>query len=404
MRSRKFLYYFFISFVCITACTNKSSLISTVCVPELNLTDFTSRNFNLSELVDSIAIIELSADYPFMGIVTQIASDRMIVEEYWRSGGFLYFNRDGNFLGKIGELGQGADEYMRSGLYTNYGQTHCLWDNVRNNAVVYSSIPTWRGLRMKYYNPDGSYRGSIELQHPYPNKTVNDAYMSFDNGYYYLSCYPSTVADGAAVLGFDKNGKLVFEIPNQPDRIVYAFEKENSTNHYRDHLLMWGYTDTIYEIKEGSYKAAYTWFIEESMRRTKPMTGRHEPIKPGELVPGIVLDTKEWLIIQASFCAPPIKHKYYFFNKAEQRLYGDEPPYNDLGYFDMYAIPFDGYYYDEAKDEEWLYVTAKVPEWLIKGWEKYDHPKGYELMKRYNITEDSNPILIKARLKKKMTR
>ena len=396
----KFLYSFFISFACITACTNKPSSISTVCVPQLNLTDFTNRKINLSELVDSIAIIELSTDFPFMGIVTQITTDRMIVEEYRESGEFLYFNCDGNLFGKIGKLGQGADEYMRSGLYANYGHTHCLWDNVRNSAVVYNSIPTGRGLRMKYYNPDGSYRGSIELQHPYPNKAQNDAYMSFDNGYYYLSCYPSTVEDGAAVLCFDKNGKLVFEIPNQPDRIVYAFEKENPTNHYRDHLLMWGYNDTIYEIKEGSYKAAYTWYIEESMRRTKPMIGRHEPIKPRELVPGIVLDTKEWLIVQASFCAPPIKHKYYFFNKAEQRLYGDEPPYNDLGYFDMYAIPFNGYYYDEARDEEWLYVTAKVPEWLIKGWEKYDHPKGYEQMKRYNITEDSNPVLIKARLKK----
>lgn len=379
------------------ACTYKPSSVQEKHIVELNLSNYTNKQLKMSELMDSIVIVELDADYPFMGVVTQITSDKMIVEEYKNIGEFLYFNLNGDFMGKIGKIGHGPNEYMRSGRYTYHGHTHCLWDNVRNSAVVYNSIVTGRGLRMKYYNPDGSYRGSIELQHPYPNKTQNDAYMSFDNGYYYFSCYPSTVEEGAAILCFDKNGRFVFEIPNQPDRMIYTNSRENPTNHYRDHLLMWGCSDTIYEVRGGSYKAAYTWYIEESMRRPKSI--KPGAINPGELWPNIVLDTKEWLIVEASF-GFPIKHKYYFYNKAERGLYGDEPPYNDLGYFDMSAIPFDGYYYDEEKDEEWLYVTSKVSDWLIDAWEKYDHPKGYELMKRYNITEDSNPVLIKARLKK----
>lgn len=379
------------------ACVNKPASVSKNDVVELNLSNFTDKQFNMSDLVDSIAIIELSPDYPFMGIVTQIIPDRMIVEEYRIPSEFLYFDHEGNIISKIGKIGQGPDEYMRNSGYRAVGTTLCLWDNVRRETVVYSTIATNRGLRLKYYNPDGSYRGSVQLQHPYLERVGDYPAMSFDNGYYYFSQYPSEMEDGSAVLCFDKNGRLVFEIPNQPGRMIYTNSREKPTNHYRDHLLMWGCSDTIYEVRGGTYQAAYTWYLDESMRRPRPI--KPGAIEPGELRPNIVLDTKEWLIIQAAYDRP-IKHKYYFYNKLERHLYGDEPPCNDMGYFDMYAIPFDGYYYDEAKDEEWLYVTAKVPEWLIKGWEKYDHPKGYELMKRYNITEDSNPVLIKARLKK----
>lgn len=379
------------------ACVNKPSSVSENDVVELNLSNYTDKQFKMSDLVDSIAIIELSPDYPFMGIVTQITPDRMIVEEYRRRGEFLYYDHEGNIIGKIGKIGQGPDEYMRNSAYVVAGTTLCLWDNVKNGAAVYSTIATKRGLRLKYYNPDGSYRGSMQLQHPYLERVDDYPAMSFDNGYYYFSQFPSDMNEGSAVLCFDKNGRLVFEIPNQPDRMIYTNSRENPTNHYRDHLLMWGCSDTIYEVRGGTYKAAYTWYLDESMRRPRPI--KSGLIEPDELWPDIVLDTKEWLIIKASF-SWPVKHKYYFYNKSERCLYGDEPPYNDLGYFDMSSIPFDGYYYDEAKDEEWLYVTAKVSDWLVNAWEKYDHPKGYELMKRYNITEDSNPVLIKARLKK----
>lgn len=377
------------------ACVNKPSSVSENDVVELNLSNYTDKRFKMSDLVDSIAIIELSPDYPFMGIVSQITSDRMIIDDLVKE--FRYYDHDGNLIGEIGEIGQGGDEYMRATAYSSINESFCLWDNVRNSAVVYTPVATKRGLRLKYYNPDGSYRGSMQLQHPYPEKASENRQMSFNNGYYYFSGHPAKMGEGSAVLCFDKNGRLVFEIPNQPDRMIYTNSRENPTNHYRDHLLMWGCSDTIYEVRGRTYKAAYTWYLDESMRRPRPI--KPGSIEPDELWPDIVLDTKEWLIIKASF-SWPVKHKYYFYNKSERCLYGDEPPYNDLGYFDMSSIPFDGYYYDEAKDEEWLYVTAKVSDWLVNAWEKYDHPKGYELMKRYNITEDSNPVLIKARLKK----
>ena len=61
---------------------------------------------------------------------------------------------------------------------------------------------------------------------------------------------------------------------------------------------------------------------------------------------------------------------------------------------------FDGYYYDETKDEEWLYQTFKYGEMLLSGLEEVDDSHTLALRRMLSEKESINPILVMVRLKK----
>ena len=63
-------------------------------------------------------------------------------------------------------------------------------------------------------------------------------------------------------------------------------------------------------------------------------------------------------------------------------------------------IFFDGYYYDEANDEEWLYATFYHGERLLELLEETDDPRSMAMRKELSKKDDINPILVMVRLKK----
>ena len=365
----------------------------------INPAAFVEKSFNLSDFADSIVFIELSPDYPFSGKVEQITSDRMIVYDRYKS--FKYFDRQGKILGEIGKAGQGADEYLPDFTSSFSGSTKCFYDNCRDFYAVYSDIPTKRGLRLKYYDHQGEYYGSIRLNTPYPNRSL--PHILFSEGYLYLLAYPATIDTEAVALCFDNNGNLVREYSYDANRTCFSRGVEMPANYYRDHLLLWGFNDTIYEVRGRECTPVYRWDIPQDMRRKLEERDFKNmgvgAVQENEFSPSLILDTKKWLIVDG-YISP--SSRYYYYNKEERVWYGNTAPKNDLGYYDFGKMKglFNGYYYDQAKDEEWLYHTFRPGDLLLDLLEETDDPRSIAMRKELSEKDDINPILVMVRLKK----
>ena len=367
----------------------------------LNPAEYVKTSFRLSDFADTVAFIELAPDYPFVGTVEQITPDRMLVYDRFKS--FKFFDRQGRILGEIGKVGQGPDEYNPGTKYVSGGMHSCFYDNFRKLYVVYSYISTNRELRLKYYDEQGTYCGALRLNHPYIEGTVATPNIYFSDGYYYLSICPNSLKEDVAVVGFDNKGNVIREIPNDLTRSCFPHSIAKPANYYRDHLLLWGFNDTIYEVHGKECLPKYRWEIPYHMRHVINDMDRQKEyvdlVQEWEFSPHSIIDTREWLIISTY----TLSYGYlcYFYNKSEGVLYGDATPENDLGGYDFSEIGFfDGYYYDETKDEEWLYQTFMYGEMLLSGLEEEDASHTLALRRMLSEKESINPILVMVRLKK----
>lgn len=398
----RFLIYIIMSLF-IFSCKDKESKALVVERPllSINPTAFAEKSFCLSDFADTIIFMELAPDYPFVGTVEQITSDYMIVNDHYKT--FKFFDRQGKKLGEIGKVGKGEDEYLQSSRFVSNGSLDCFYDNCRNSYVVYSSIPTKRGIRLRYYDKQGLYFGSVRLNHPYPEIIRRTPDICFTEGYYYLLTWPSSLREETAVISFDSNGNVVHEFTNDVHRVCFARAISKPTNYYRDHLLLWGFNDTIYVVRGEECIPTYRWEIPQDMRRklddidvANKSVGA---VQTNEFSPSSIVDTKKWLIVRG-YISPSFH--YYYYNKEVGKWYGDSAPNNDLGYYTFGNAMsfFDGYYYDEKKDEEWLYHTFNSGDKLLELLEEADDPRSMSMRKELSKKDDINPILVMVRLKK----
>ena len=279
----------------------------------------------------------------------------------------------------------------------------CFYDNHKDSYVVYSSIPSNRGLQLKCYGTSGTYYGSVHLNHPYDENISITPDIYFSEGYYYLPIWPSSLKKGVAVVGFDSKGYVVREFANDVHRACFARAISKPTNYYRDHLLLWGFNDTIYEVRGKECTPTYRWEIPQDMRRKLDdidvANKNVGAVQTNEFSPSSIVDTKKWLIVRGYISS---SFHYYYYNKEDGKWYGNTAPKNDLGYytFGNAMCFFDGYYYDETKDEEWLYQTFKYGEMLLSGLEEVDDSHTLALRRMLSEKESINPILVMVRLKK----
>ena len=362
------------------------------------------KSFNLSDLADSIVIMELAPNYPFVGTVEQIIKDRMIVYDQYKT--FKCFDCQGNLLDEIGKIGNGGDEYLQSSRFSWGPPLDCFYDNRRDCYVVFSAVNTKRGLRLKYYDQKGKYYGSVGLKHPRPEIIGYTPDIYFSDGYYYLPIWPSSLKEGTAVVAFDCVGNIVREFANDVNRTCFARAISKPTNYFRDHLLLWGFNDTIYKISGKECSPTYRWEIPKEMQRKLEEVDFENmsvsAVQKNEFSPGSIIDTKDWLIVRG-YIHPT--SRYYFYNKEEGVWYGNTAPKNDLGYYDFGSIIhfFDGYYYDEEKDEEWLYHTFRRGARFLEALEETDDPRSITMRKELSKKEDINPVLVMVKLKKVIT-
>lgn len=395
----------FISLLTFNSCTHQKKepiSPSEKSLLTINIAECEKHHFRLSEIADSIVFIELSPDYPLVGYVGDIFHDGMIIYDQYKP--FKYFNRKGQLLGQIGREGQGPEEYPIGNSRVSRGPLHCFYDVNEDCFVVYSDVITQRGLRLRNYDRQGRYVDDVRLLHPQINDkssfTSSTMNIAFSGGYYYLTSFPSTIK-GEAVLCFNPKGELEFQMDFDPKRTISAYSLGNVRNLYRDHLLLWGYNDTVYEVRGKECIPSYRIEVPTEMQRqlTKEDYNNNYigSIQPEQLALHAIVDTKQWLILEGTYKSVC---KCYFYDKSKQILYGDELPQNDLGYFSLEYRFLDGYYYDSKKDEEWLYYTFKYGDTLLRSLEEADDLRSTAMRKELGEKESINPILVMIRLKK----
>ncbi|MBQ7968092.1 MAG: hypothetical protein IJ290_09335 [Bacteroidaceae bacterium] len=352
--------------------------------------DYVEHSFKLSDFADSIAFIELAPDIPFEGGVRQICPDGLIVYNHFKE--YMFLSREGKFLHSIGKIGNAPDEYRQNNRGIIYGWIDCFYDHRRDCHVIYSTIPSRRGLRLKYYDKNGEYYGSVLLNHPYPHLVPHSEHVFFSEGYYYMALFSTYLKEDIAVICFDSIGNSVLEIPNDKHRTLAA-SNNVMRNQYRDHHLIWGYNDTIYEVRGAQCTSSYVWDIDEAVRVKIEHDHFPDELEEHQFAPWVIHDSKEWLFIGCW------NENFYCYNKSEHKLYGNKPLVNDLGHYSL-DIFFDGYYYDEANDEEWLYATFYHGERLLELLEETDDLRSMAMRKVLSKKDDINPILVMVRLKK----
>lgn len=387
----KFVLYLMVVLCCTCGHGTTSSVVKdTDSLIVISPADYVEHSFKLSDFADSIAFIELAPDIPFEGGVRQICPDGLIAYNHFKE--FMFLSRDGKFLHSIGKVGNAPDEYRQNNRGNMYGWIDCFYDHRRDCHVIYSTIPSRRGLRLKYYDKNGEYYGSLLLNHPYPHLLPHSEHVFFSEGYYYMALFSTYLKEDIAVICFDANGKPVFEIPNDVNRTVAA-SINDLRNKYRDHHLIWGYNDTIYEVRGAQCTPSYVWDIDEAVRVKMEHDHFPDELEEHQFAPWVIHDSKEWLFIGCW------NENFYCYNKSEHKLYGNKPLVNDLGHYSL-DIFFDGYYYDEANDEEWLYATFYHGERLLELLEETDDLRSMAMRKVLSKKDDINPILVMVRLKK----
>ena len=151
-----------------------SSLDKSGGVPVINVAENLDTNisscFRLSEAATDVDFIKLEVTTNSMirdirNLI--IAEDYVLVDDY--SEGVFRFSKGGKFLNKIGEKGNGPDEY----LYVNQ-----VILNEKNNEVL---LFTGRGI--KIYTIEGSYKRSL------PNTNMEELFSGIENRILFFDDY-----------------------------------------------------------------------------------------------------------------------------------------------------------------------------------------------------------------------
>ncbi len=153
----------------------------------------------LNEWVDSIGYVPLETnDSCLISGITQAfyTKGRWVIFDYMSQSIFL-FNSDGSFIKKVGNMGRGAEEYLRA--------SNIMVDNTTGDIVVYSSG------RVLYYTSDGNFKKSVNLnrESEYPIRNVG----IINDGHFicYTYDYSDEVAgvEGSGIWELDSEGNFI---------------------------------------------------------------------------------------------------------------------------------------------------------------------------------------------------
>jgi hypothetical protein len=146
-------------FIFLQACSggnNKNHEEPGYSLQEINLIDNVkniAEAFNLSDIAGSVELVQLEMNPDFLfnedNINNLIVTDEFI-SFYSPNAGLLKYSRDGNFLGRIGNIGRGPGEYQ---LLVNY-----YYDKAENTFAGYTN---WT-RELQFYNSDGKFLRSFK--------------------------------------------------------------------------------------------------------------------------------------------------------------------------------------------------------------------------------------------------
>ncbi|MDL2244132.1 6-bladed beta-propeller [Parabacteroides sp. OttesenSCG-928-J18] len=202
---------------------------------------FTHSNLKLSDYVDEINYIKLSSDVIFGSIYNVELSNEFVF--VGTDQGLLVFDYSGDYIKKIGGIGNGPSEYNNSIDFTTDNQTKRIY--LRDFPYI------------KIFSFEGEYMGSIKTEGGHI-KTI------YREGNLFL--IPLVAASRQKIphlwTVIDLNGNVLFEKENT--EIHFEGEGFNYRGNYAyrnsDFVGYWNhYSDTIYRISDRNNLPHFVW-------------------------------------------------------------------------------------------------------------------------------------------------
>jgi hypothetical protein len=370
---------------------------------------------NLGDYVTDLKYIPLETNDTVLisGIESIVYENgNIIILSDWRQNECFVFNDNGVFSNKIGERGQGPDDYL-------YISRMFLYDD-----LIY--VQTFPSMFMAYH-PEGKLMRKIKRPEMKDHYRINSI-LPLKQDVFYLSL-------GSIELSYYPKIRLI-EIDDTASKIIKEYtepvkvEKDQvfiSNNEYaidwrfKDEIRFYKYTncDTIFTVgQDMEIKDAFILNLGKYKPTPEDIALKNIKSGKGPIRPDKIMESSDYLFFQFSFSIyAPEPFKYYWtptgstrkrlatnatvhgvFNKNTQELKLMKQPVKEkLGFNnDMDSGPVIWPHYVSSENE---LVTFLSPEAFLDYYDKIENPTP-ELKKiAGKISPDDNPIVIIAKLK-----
>lgn len=362
--------------------------------------DYTEKKIKISDVVEDISYVKLETDTScLIGEVDFLIplEDRFIIADARKAKAVYMFSREGKFMGKIGRLGQGPEEY-----------THII--DVKADPVGKRvMIVDVSGAKM--YTFDGKYAGTVKI----PGRKAG-----FISGGEMIASYmdykPAASGDGRKflpniVVSDASTGERVDSgafYPSWVNRNSIASAVYSAVDfRTAGELVMFSFSDTLYSVSENGIRPAYLFYYNdghqekmtrylEETRDSKDMLAnfdKYMALNTEKVYK--VLATEDVVYIYLVKGDNKVNYSvaclYYPAAGTLLRAVGNHSPLYDSDMDEFY----DGYFVAADRDSFYSVIPADAADYFK------DEDLGAEALKvKQALSPDDNPVIVVSRMKK----
>lgn len=365
--------------ICMASCRpNKDGLLT------IDPLDLGEEPFTLSFLANDIEYVPFSDDVLFPA---QLVYDYSITEtDIFLSAptGVLRFDRNGDFIGKIGSRGRGPEEYL-TGLYLTV-------NNSLSNVYILGSRE-----KIFVYDFEGHYVRNVPIQ---DSIYAWDIEMYFDK--MFISCLPSGYGRYYWLI-IDTMGVPVASKLNPAPPISVSSDK---TFVYRldDNIYYWDkHNDTIFSVSPDLTYKPVMLFANKDLMVSKNISTIKVGDKADFMIVNRLFETSKYVVLDFFYN----ERVTALIDKRNGKKYAskiDEGILNDID-GGPYFEPRNGCFEEDGVE----YLVSFVDAYTIKNWVKSEEfrnsePKFPEKKKKLEelangLEDNDNPVMVLVRLK-----
>lgn len=332
--------------------------------------EFINNDLKLSDYVDDIKYIKFSPEIIFGRINHLEASEDFLF--LGTDQGLLTFDHDGNFIRKIGSIGNGPEEYE-----------HCIdftIDDIQKKIFLRNTP------YIKIYSFDGGYLKSIRVNSENIKTIYNENSLCLIPlmlaSKYDTKCFWEIIDLEGNNIAYKENSSIKFEGEGFNYMANYGYKNSEFIGYWNQ------YSDTIFRIKGNNISTGFVW-AEGNYRLTPSKNMKEEDNNC--IIPRTVFETKNLLYIQYR----KGKNKYIcLYNKDGRKFINSQisETYKDGINNDIDGgMPFNPRYLACFSGNEY-FLEEVYPEQLIE----YEPLKNKDIL--HGLSPDDNQVLVIARL------
>jgi hypothetical protein len=354
--------------------------------------NFIERNTFLSELGDDITYVPLDSNIVLGRNYFPIVFDGKQLY-YYNYEGIFVFNKDGEFVKRIGKKGRGPGELI-------YGMNFSVDENTGTTYILDSKNT------VKIYSVDGDYKGNISLNSFIGSIDCINVYNT-----YIFSLYNIQLNDGNDYewVVYDTLGKVIQKKQRMLPQFTSNYLAGGGTYIYNKNLYYWNqFLDTVFTVfPDFTYKPSFV-FVSGEYRLPKvniddPINRLHQ-----YMIIEQIIETKHFIMIRYSHFEG--KNGFVLVDKSTQESLLSYWEYEQYGSIvnDIDGGPDflpRGYFVENGRE----YLVGFIDPYNIKNWVEKDDflLKGVKSLDKKqllikladSLEETDNPILVIVRLK-----